>query len=95
MPRTKLRAARANRVFCTHEQHIRAEHTVMVNPEQGVGVLYEITDRARTAFRPRAIGDPRGRVAVRASVNAAVRPMLLHPRQIEPLKDSVALGRHA
>ena len=37
-----LRAARANRVFCTDEKRIRTENTVMVNTKCGVGVLYKI-----------------------------------------------------
>ena len=32
-----LRAARANRVFCTDEKHIRTENTVMVNKDGGAG----------------------------------------------------------
>jgi hypothetical protein len=33
-----LRAARANRVFCTDIKRIRAENAVMVNAKHGVGV---------------------------------------------------------
>jgi hypothetical protein len=95
MPRADLRAARANRVFCTDEKRIRAENAVIVNAKQGVEVLYKIADCARTAFRSCAIGDPRGRVAVRASASAAVRHMLLRPRRIEPLKSSADLSGHA
>jgi hypothetical protein len=50
-----LRAARANRVFCTDEKRIRTENTVIVNTKHGVGVLYKIVDCARTASRPRNI----------------------------------------
>jgi hypothetical protein len=50
-----LRATRVNRVFCTDEKHIRTENTVMVNTKQGVGVLFKITDCARTVFCPRNI----------------------------------------
>jgi len=95
MPRADLRAARANRIFCTDEQRIRAENAVMVNTKQSVKVLYKIADYAWTAFRPCVIGDPRGRVAVRASVNAAVRPLLLRARQTKPLKNSIASGLYA
>ena len=42
MSREDLRAARANRVFCTDEQHIRTENTVMVNTKHSVWVLYKI-----------------------------------------------------
>jgi hypothetical protein len=48
-----LRAARANRVFCTDEKRIRTENTVIVNTKQAVWVLYKIADCARTASRPR------------------------------------------
>jgi len=37
-----LRAARANRVFCTDKKRIRTENTVTVNTKDGVGVLYKI-----------------------------------------------------
>jgi hypothetical protein len=47
MRRADLRAARANRVFCTDEKRIRTENTVMVNTKRGVGVLYKIVDCAR------------------------------------------------
>jgi len=73
----KLRAARANRDFLTDEKHIRKEITVMDKSKIGLGLfLSKITDCARTVFRPRAIGDPRGRAAVRASSNAAARCIL-------------------
>jgi hypothetical protein len=49
-----LRARRANRVFGTDEKRIRTKNTVMDKSKGGFGVLYKI-------------GDPRGRVAVRAS----------------------------
>jgi len=45
-----LRAARANRVFCTDEKHIRAEDTVIENTKRSVGVLYKIADCARMCF---------------------------------------------
>jgi hypothetical protein len=45
-----LRAARANRVFCTDEKRIRAENTVMVNTKHGAGILYKIVDCARMRF---------------------------------------------
>ena len=48
-----MRAARANRVFCTDEKRIRTENTVIVNTKQAVWVLYKIADCARTASRPR------------------------------------------
>jgi hypothetical protein len=37
-----LRAARANRVFCTDGKHIRTENTVIVNRKANAGVLYDI-----------------------------------------------------
>jgi hypothetical protein len=50
MPRADLRAARANRGFCTDEKHIRTEATVIVDTKQGVGVLYKIADCVRMCF---------------------------------------------
>jgi len=41
--------------------------------KNGVEVLSKIAECVRTAFGPCAIGDPRGRGAVRASAGAAVR----------------------
>jgi len=68
MTRPNLRAARANRVFCTDEKRIRTENTVMDKNKDSAGVLFEIADwarmcfssvpdrrSARTAFRPRNI----------------------------------------
>src|ERR1039458_1151582 len=37
--RLRLRAARANRVFCTDEKRIRAENTVMDKSKNGLGLL--------------------------------------------------------
>jgi hypothetical protein len=66
--------ARANRVFGTDEKRIRTKNTVLDKSNNSLGlVLYTIADCARTAFRPCAIGDPRGRAAVRASPIAAAR----------------------
>jgi hypothetical protein len=62
-----LRALRANPVFGTDEKRIRTENTVIDKSEDSAGVLSKIADCAWTAFRPCAIGDPRGRAAVRAS----------------------------
>jgi hypothetical protein len=63
-----LRAPRANPVFCADEKRIRTENTVIDKSNNGLGwLLYKIADCVRTASRPRAIGDPRGRDAVRAS----------------------------
>jgi hypothetical protein len=50
MRRTGLRAARANRVFCTDEKRIRTENTVIVNSKDSAGVLYKIVDCARMRF---------------------------------------------
>ena len=69
MTRPSLRAARANRVFCTDEKRIRTKNTVMVKSKDDLELfLYEIADwarmcfssvpdrrSARTAFRPRNI----------------------------------------
>ncbi len=41
----------------------------MVNSKHSVGVLYKIADCVRTVSRPCAIGDPRGRLFVRAKSN--------------------------
>jgi len=60
--------ARADRVFGTDEKHIRTENTVMDKSKGGLGwFLYKIADCARMAFHPCAIGDLRGRDAVRVS----------------------------
>jgi hypothetical protein len=61
-----LRAARANRAFCTDKKRIRTESTVTVNSREGVRVLYKIVDCAWMGSYPCAIGDPRGRFFVRA-----------------------------
>jgi len=53
-----LRAARANRVFCTDKKRIRTENTVIVKTNHGVVVLYKI-------------GDPRGRFLDRANSQTA------------------------
>jgi len=69
MSPTDLRAARANRVFCTDKKHIRTENAVMDKNNKGLGLLLsEIVDcarmcfssvrnqrSARTVFRPRNI----------------------------------------
>ncbi len=62
--------ARANRVFRTDEKRIRTENTVMDRSDNGLGLLqlHKIVDCVRTAFRPCAIDDPRGRLLVRAIV---------------------------
>jgi hypothetical protein len=46
MPRADLRAARANRVFCTDERRIPAKNTVMNENKDSAGVLSKIADRA-------------------------------------------------
>jgi hypothetical protein len=66
MRRADLRAARANRVFCTDEKRIRTKNAVMLKNGDSVGFLHKIADdvrmcfssvrhrrSARTAFRPR------------------------------------------
>jgi hypothetical protein len=74
MRRVDLRAARANRVFCTDEKRIRTENTVIDKSDKRLGLsLYKIADCVRMAFHPCAIGDPRGRAAVRARAVAGVR----------------------
>jgi hypothetical protein len=69
MPRTSLRAARANHVFCTDKKRIRTENAVVDKSKDGLGLsLYKIVDcvrtgsssvrnrrSARTASRPRKI----------------------------------------
>jgi len=47
MARADLRAARANRGFCTDEKRIGTETTVMVRNKDRVLVLYKIADCAR------------------------------------------------
>jgi hypothetical protein len=73
--------ARANRVFRADEKRIRTKNMVMDKSNHGLGLLLsKIADCARTAFRPCAIGDPRGRDAVRASLVATARqqPAMRH-----------------
>ena len=50
MRQAELRAARANRVFCTDEKRIRTENTVMDKNKDSVGVLLEIADWAWMCF---------------------------------------------
>jgi hypothetical protein len=77
MRRADLRAARANRVFCTDEKRIRAKNTVMNENKDSAGVLSKIADcvrmcfssvrnrrSARTASRPRNIATPQPRRGV-------------------------------
>jgi hypothetical protein len=67
-----LRAPRANHVFRTDEKRIRTKNAVMDQSKNGLEwFLYKIIDCVRTASRPRAIDDPRGRAAVRASMKEA------------------------
>jgi hypothetical protein len=69
-----LRAPRANPVFYTDEKRIRIENRVIDKSNNGVGLfLSKIADCVRTASRPRAIGDPCGRIFVRAESVIAVR----------------------
>ena len=54
-------------VFCADEKRIRTENTVTDKSNNDLGwVLFEIADCAWMAFHPCAIGDPRGRLLVRA-----------------------------
>jgi len=72
--------ARANRVFRTDEKRIRTENTVMDKSTNGFGLLLsKIVDCVRTDSRPYAIGDPRGRAAVRARSGATVRNIVRRP----------------
>jgi len=67
-----LRAARANRVFCTDEKRIRTENTVIDESKSGLGwLLYKIVDGARMCFSS---------VRHRRSARTGSRP-----RKIEPL----------
>jgi hypothetical protein len=45
-----LRAARANRVFCTDKKRIRTENTVIDKSKDSAGALSEIADCARMCF---------------------------------------------
>jgi len=66
--------ARANPVLGTDEKRIRTQNTVLDRSNSSLGLfLHTIADCARTAFRACAIGDPRGRDAVRASPITAAR----------------------
>jgi hypothetical protein len=72
-----LRALRANHFFGTDEKRIRTENAVMDKSKSESGLwLSKIAECVRTAFCPCAIGDPRGRAAVRASSSATVRSIL-------------------
>jgi hypothetical protein len=53
-------------VFSGRIKTIRPENTVLDKNKHSAGVLYKIADCVRTAFRPYAIDDPRGRFFVRA-----------------------------
>jgi len=79
-----LRAARANRVFCTDEKHIRTENTVMDKKTRAVwGGFHKRSSIGRgCAFHPCPIDDPRGRAAVRASLITAARCVV--PRRSMP-----------
>jgi hypothetical protein len=44
LPRKTLRAARANRIFCTDKKRIRTENPVMVKSLYGAGGLSKIAD---------------------------------------------------
>jgi hypothetical protein len=67
MRRKPLRAARANRVFCTDEKRIRTENTVMVNPKQAVGFY------ARSAIRADGFSSAQNveRATIRERIRAA------------------------
>jgi len=62
-----LRAARANRVFCTDEKRIRTENTVLVNTKQGVRGLYKINHRS--SMYPPASADVGARALRAARAN--------------------------
>jgi len=68
MARANLRAARANRVFWT-DKNIRPENAVMDKSKDSLALLlYKIADCERMVFYPFTIGDPRGRLFVRAKL---------------------------
>jgi hypothetical protein len=50
MPRADLRAARANRVFCTDKKRIRTKNTVMVNTKHSAGGIQDRQLRADVLF---------------------------------------------
>jgi hypothetical protein len=79
MPRAAIARSRAPTVFSARIKTIRAENTVMDKIKDSARVLSKIADCVRTASRPCAIGDPRGRGAVRASSSATVRCILRRP----------------
>jgi hypothetical protein len=62
-----LRAARANRDFCTDEKRIRTEITVIVRNKNRMGSQSRSSIAHGCAFDPCAIGDPCGRLFVRAT----------------------------
>jgi len=67
MPRAAIARSRAPTVFLLRIETIRSKNTVMVKTKDSLGLfLYKIADRARIAFYPCTIGDPRGRIFVRA-----------------------------
>src|SRR5450759_3084766 len=67
----RICALRAPTVFCVRIKTIRTQNTVMDKSKDSAGVLYKIADCVRTAFRPCAIGDPRGRFSSAQNRNSA------------------------
>jgi len=61
-------ALRAPTTFSGRTKTIRLENVVMFKSQDGLGLfLYKIVDCARMVFHRCAIGDPRGRLLVRAT----------------------------
>jgi len=69
-------ALRAPTVFGTNKKRIRTENTVLDKNKDSSGVYTRSPIAGGCAFHPPAIGDPRGRAAVRASSSATVRSIL-------------------
>jgi hypothetical protein len=64
----KTCALRAPTLFCVRIKTIRTQNKVMVKSDKGLELFfYQTADCVRTRFRPCAIGDPRGRIFVRAT----------------------------
>src|ERR1039457_852673 len=73
MPSAAIARSRAPTPFSARIKAIRAQNAVMDKNKDRWRVSSKITDCVRTASRPYAIGDPRGRVAVRASSSVTAR----------------------
>jgi hypothetical protein len=64
----RICALRAPTAFLVRIKTIRTKNAVMIKSNDGLRLfLYKIADCVRMGFHPCAIGDPRGRLLVRAT----------------------------